>query len=407
MNRYSAVVDVGRPSPEFQEFDRESASAEVRFHDFAGLSTTLRGHGFAVESPLFTCLGHQWLLRIYPGGDIASAEGMVSLHLYNMSDRDIKIRFDCSIKGARGSERFNMLPRNFGSKSAPNNTNAKCSRNFALRSKIRDSLIEGTLVIDVQMKQVEPSKTPPFIPENPSACKIIQNMFMDEKSADVVFEVGLQKRGGGARKKAKVSQITFYAHRFILQQCTTTLAELCGSGGDQSSHVVLIPDAKPDIFRHLLHYIYGGKVSDEDLKTYAKEIIDAADKYGVANLKLEAEACFVSSTTITIENMMDHLLYADAKNCALLKEAVMDFIVENDADVLEKVSFKDAPAGPTMITDILAAIVRGKKKNGNNGSSEDQFSTMRICDLRRKVHQKGLDVDGSRETLIATLTVNS
>ena len=28
-----------------------------------------------------------------------------------------------------------------------------------------------------------------------------------------------------------------------------------------------------------------------------KEIIDAADKYGVVNLKLEVEACFVEGTT--------------------------------------------------------------------------------------------------------------
>jgi hypothetical protein len=31
---------------------------------------------------------------------------------------------------------------------------------------------------------------PPFIPENPSACKIIQGLFMDAKYSDIVFEVG-------------------------------------------------------------------------------------------------------------------------------------------------------------------------------------------------------------------------
>jgi hypothetical protein len=75
----------------------------------------------------------------------------------------------------------------------------------------------------------------------------------------------------------------------------------------------------PDIFRLLLNYIYGG--------THAKEIIDAADKYGVVNLKLEAEACFVEGTTFTIENVMEHLFYAESENCALLKEVTMDFIV--------------------------------------------------------------------------------
>ena len=36
--------------------------------------------------------------------------------------------------------------------------------------------------------------------------------------------------------------------------------------------------------------MYGGKVTDNDMKSYAKEIIDVANRYEVVNLKLEAEA---------------------------------------------------------------------------------------------------------------------
>ena len=92
----------------------------------------------------------------------------------------------------------------------------------------------------------------------------------------------------------------------------------------------------PDIFRHLLNYIYGGKLSDDDMKSHAKEIIDSADKYGVVNLKLMAEAHFVKGTTFTIENVMELLLYAESKNCALLKEASMDYIVENNGPLAPK-----------------------------------------------------------------------
>merc|ERR1719464_926134 len=48
-----------------------------------------------------------------------------------------------------------------------------------------------------------------FIPENPSACQLIQNMFMDESTADVVFQVG--------DKLGRNSPATFYAHGFILK----------------------------------------------------------------------------------------------------------------------------------------------------------------------------------------------
>jgi hypothetical protein len=42
------------------------------------------------------------------------------------------------------------------------------------------------------MKMSEPTDAclPPFVPENPYACKTRKSLFMDEESADIVFEVG-------------------------------------------------------------------------------------------------------------------------------------------------------------------------------------------------------------------------
>ena len=114
----------------------------------------------------------------------------------------------------------------------------------------------------------------------------------------------------------------------------------------------------------------------------------------------------MEATPLRVDTVMEHLLYADAKNCALLKEAVMDFIVEHKVEVLEKVSLKDAPGG--LLADVLAAMARWEKTNGNyNASEKDRWCTMRVSDLRRRVHEKGLDVDGSRDTLIAALKEHS
>ena len=53
------------------------------------------------------------------------------------------------------------------------------------------------------------------------------------------------------------------------------------------------------------------------MKSHAKEIIDVADKYVVVDLKLAAEACLVETTTFSVKNLMDHLLYEDSNNCLL------------------------------------------------------------------------------------------
>ena len=149
----------------------------------------------------------------------------------------------------------------------------------------------------------------------------------------------------------------------------------------------------------MIYYTYGGKLSDEDLKANAKDIINACDKYGVVHLKLEAEAAYVKSNEITTDNMMDNLLYADSKNLALLKEAVMDYIVANGSGILGKVSFSNVP-GDT-VSDVLAAMERGKE-TGGEGNSKD-YNKMRVGTLRKMLDKKGLGVDGSRETMVALL----
>jgi hypothetical protein len=129
-------------------------------------------------------------------------------------------------------------------------------------------------------------------------------------------------------------------------------------------------------------------------------LIEAANKYGLTNLKLKAEAGFVSSTYINFDNFMELLHFANSKNCYLLQEAVMDFIVKNKIEILEKKMLADAPDGITY--DILSAMAR-REIESTAGASENSLSALRISELRCRAHARGLDVDGSREMLISAL----
>lgn len=129
-------------------------------------------------------------------------------------------------------------------------------------------------------------------------------------------------------------------------------------------------------------------------------LIDVADKYGVVNLKLEAEVHYVEEIELSSDNLIDNLLYADSKNLALLKETVMDFLLDNYDDIIGKVSFEDVPG--TMMTDLLTAVARNGKKN-DRSSDTVNYNTIRVGTLRKMLDEKKLDVDGSREAMIATL----
>ena len=61
--------------------------------------------------------------------------------------------------------------------------------------------------------------------------------------------------------------------------------------------------------------------------------------------------------------MLDNLLYAASKNCALLQETVLDFVAENSDEVSEKVSVEEEDIPSTVMLDLLAAMSR-KIKGG-------------------------------------------
>ena len=176
---------------------------------------------------------------------------------------------------------------------------------------------------------------------------------------------------------------------------------MCGTAGGIR---VLITDVKTEIFYNILYYAYGGKLPEDELKKNAKDIINACDKYGVVNLKLEAEAVYVKSIELTMDNIIDNLLYADSKNLALLKEAVMDYIVKNKTSVIGKMSFDNAPGH--LITDVLSAMARGEQPSPEEDESA-KYVKMRVGTLRKMLDEKGLNVDGSRESMIALLKEHS
>ena len=102
-----------------------------------------------------------------------------------------------------------------------------------------------------------------------------------------------------------------------------------------------------------------------------------------------------------MDNAIDNLLYADTKNLALLKEEVMDFLAENSEEASEKISFSDVPGHVTK--DLMVAFSRKEKTKQGNQDGNNNFTIMRVSELRKKLDEKGLNVDCSRETMIEAL----
>ena len=367
-------------------------SFQFHFHDFANLSITRDDF---VASPKFTCNGQQWELWVYPGGHILAAEGQVSFFLRHLSKETVTTSYDVKIVDKFGDTKLSITSKkrkfigidNWG------------IPNFLSRSVIMDesqnTLDSGTLTVVVSI-EVEP--TPVFFPKNPLS-KLMQEKFNDEATADVCFEVSTK----GEKEDDGGMTTPFYAHRFILETCAPMLAAICGPNNDSGGVVTAsVNDIKPEIFSHLLSYVNGMTVPEEELKANAKDIIAASDKYSIVNLKLAAEAAYVQSADICFDNVMDHLLYADSMNLALLKEAVMNFLAENPFEAAERLSFTDS--FQHVVKDLLITVGRNNNKYANGAYVKfDELTTLSVSALRRQLDKMGLEVDGSREVMIESI----
>ncbi|EJK77741.1 hypothetical protein THAOC_00407 [Thalassiosira oceanica] len=373
--------------------------APMHFNGFAGLPTT---KGECVKSPEFSCFGHRWRLLIYPGGDNDSNNGRVAQRLLNETEKCIYVEFKFIIKHPNGSG-LDFCRGDDGeiSKFTPKSSEAvgvagPCHGfdNFALRSTLLDYLVDGTLIVEVHMRTNKPGhQSSPFVPENPTFQNMLKD-FCNEETADVKFEVGgTVESAKGRRKRAKTPTNTFHAHHFALRWNAPALADMCKPGNVSPT---TISNVRPEIFKHLLYYCYGGKIDKDDLQSDAKDIIEAADRFGIVSLKLEAEACYVDNVELTLDNFIEIVTYADSKNLALLKEHCMDFLSSaNKIEAAEKVSFDDMPS--RLVKDLMVAFAR---REGEGLSEGGALSTMRVSQLRKLAHEKGLSVDGSREMLI-------
>ena len=178
------------------------------------------------------------------------------------------------------------------------------------------------------------------------------------------------------------------------------LASLCDEY-DKSSPVP-ISDIAPKIFRQMLYYAHGGKISTAEWKYRSKDFIDTADKFGLHALKIEAEAWYVEHLILTVDDVVEALIYADDKDCALLKEAAMDFMLKNAKEVLVSDSFERIPESKTVMRELM--LVASMKKQDDAKKDREDHMKLSINDLRAKLNAKGEDVDGPRETLICRLT---
>jgi hypothetical protein len=381
---------VGTPPPTTLNLEKLFT---FNFHNFESLDST---KGRIVISPSFKCFDHKWAVKLYPGGSENANDGMVSVFLRKTTKGSITVEFELISRNNEGNmvaTEKSLTPCEF----SDNHPELGC-RNLLDRSFILDPSVNilnnGTLTIELRMKSDESKLCSNLIPKNPCSTDLISLLKQNEESpSDITFHVEVIS----AEKKSYES---YHAHRSLLEKFAPSLASL--SESYDNTNPMVVSGVDHIIFGAVLRYIYGNSLNNVDWEKESKNLIDAADRFGVTTLKIEAEVRHLKyCSKFTVDNAVDTLLYADSKQCALLKEAVTNFILENAVDILKSDAFKSMPGDKSLMSEILMGVARNKKQS--SGAKPNDYEEMSVNELRVRLYDRKLDIDGSREMLVARL----
>ena len=385
-----------------EQVESEWQTIRAVFHDF---ETLRHERGDCTKSARMECLGHKWAVRLYPGGHGNSneEEEHISIYLSCTSlrgDATVKAGYVIRIRSAN-------IKRGRGRKGAKklfkNGSNTWGYANYATRSDVLDSskdfLVNGNLEVevDIQIMLDAPAKIPVWTPPNTLGADMLAMLeHANAENADLRLQIS-------TNESEETSDV--YVHKAILQARAPALAALA-EDCDVTTPAP-INDTDPVVFKQVLRFVYGGELpSEEQLRVNAQTFIRAANRFGITGLKLTAEA-ELASAGICTENAAELILFADGNNCALLKEAAIEYFVSNSEAVMNSEGYAKVEESPAVLSELMKVTVGGSKKrplpsDGADANPRD-YKRMCVSVLRQKVDEKGLDVDGSREMLISRL----
>lgn len=246
---------------------------------------------------------------------------------------------------------------------------------FMMGEAVMEILEENALIVELRIDHDFIEREVFHLPSSPTVNNLLK-MLASGEDADVSFLVGDKE---------------ILAHKLILKLNAIQLYQFVDSA--DVNFPVKIEGTTPEIFYLCLEYIYGDDRPDLNfLLEHYEDVIDVSNKYGVIGLKLQAEVAKIASLTIDASNVIEHLRFADSKNCALLKEYATSIYISNFDMLVRSSSFDELAKSPDVLRDLVIAI-----------SNEQTRNDATVNDLIGELIDLDLDVDGSKETLISRL----
>lgn len=123
-----------------------------------------------------------------------------------------------------------------------------------------------------------------------------------------------------------------FVNKCILSMSSEVFAAMFQSDMEEKQkNYCIIEDIESNVFEELIHYIYTQRIGN--IKPLASNLLTAAEKYGIGELKSICEVFVLAA--LTDKNAIETLLIADQNNCIELKNKVIAHITNNLSVVIE------------------------------------------------------------------------
>jgi speckle-type POZ protein len=355
------------------------ALLRFKFDNFADLPSDV--DEFVFSETQIDCNGKSWKVKLYPGGESEHKEGSISVYVLGSEDPkeypfDAKLMI--SIKDANKSVAAEWVSVDVCTFTG---TDEAWGALLLQGSEILDDaskniLKDGALNIDVTIQLVDEKNNDLYDPADDYVKDKMVALLESGERSDVSFNVEGE---------------IFRVHSAIIHNNAPILGKYCDK--HESNGEVIISDVPSDVFQLVLKYVYSGDHPDTKVVLKkGKEIIDAANRYELVNLKLAIETALVRQRVLDKKNVADYILFADAQSCALLKEYAVSFFLLHAKEILKSEHSKRLRESSELLSEIVMLT---------NDPDEEDFVT--VTELRKELGKRKLDVDGSKEALMSRL----
>ena len=161
-------------------------------------------------------------------------------------------------------------------------------------------------------------------------------LYTESKNAEVTFIVGAKK---------------FKAHKEILMARSSYFRAIFNSAMKEAvTNEVVIKDANPDVFEEMLKFFYTG-LPPKNLSEIARFLLPLADRYDVTILKSRCVSAIIN--TLTLKNVIEALLLADAHDCPRLKKKCLPLVKENVKKLKTTEDWRELKKNPDVLASLL------------------------------------------------------